>query len=338
MGDDFTNTNKWEKVLKPIDKNKKFWFICVVISTIVLLAAVIGDTWNSQGGDIRWIWLSYVCDTVNALSTAVLGTFLLNIIYSYSEANKINEISKVSYETLLPDLLQALERFKGRYRKNESIIITLHKYPEEKKKDFFKLILEYQYLTNILDLRQLKFSFYRIKDHNITDFTGGLKDDHIVCDFIWGVDERGFEKDVISDDDYSVSQLIIGENQVDIEKYRNIVHLDNLQSNDNIITYNVPVKDLRNVNTNLPIQLSYRVVLPLQKEDFLLVTHELPTENAKISFNYAQVDDEVTIYGMPITGTIEPLEPSEDDNCNITYVISGWVLPKQGYVFGWWKK
>ena len=86
------------------------------------------------------------------------------------------------------------------------------------------------------------------------------------------------------------------------------------------------------------VQLSYRVTLPLEKEDVLLITHELPTEKAKIVFDYTEVREEISVYGIPVTGTIEPLEPEKDNDSKIKYVISGWILPKQGYVFGWWKK
>lgn len=128
--------NKWKQIVEPIDKNKKFWTICVVIAAVILMIAIMGDTWNVQGGKVKNINLTYICDIVIALSTTVLGTFLLNIIYNLAESHKISAISKVSYENLLPDILNALEKFNGRYRKNESVTIELHKYDQEKNKNF----------------------------------------------------------------------------------------------------------------------------------------------------------------------------------------------------------
>ena len=42
-------------------------------------------------------------------------------------------------------------------------------------------------------------------------------------------------------------------------------------------------------------------------------------------------------YRIPITGTISPVVPADMEEGIIQYVISGWILPKQGYIFGWWK-
>lgn len=331
--------NKWKKIIEPIDKNKEFWAICVVIAAIVLVLAVIGDTWNMQGGKDINVLLTYVCDIVIALSTTVLGTFLLNIIYNLAESHKISAISKVSYENLLPDILNALEKFNGRYRKNESVTIELHKYDQEKKKNFYRIKMEYQYTTVISDLKELEFEFCRIYDGSVKEFTGGINDNYIKCDFIWGVDERNFERGVIEDNDYGVSQLIIGDNQIDsIESYRKVITSNSILMNNRIITYSIPIANLKNIDARKPIQLSYCISLPLEKEDVLLLTHELPTEKAKVIFNYAEVKEEVSVYGMPITGTIAPFEVEEEEDSKIKYVISGWILPKQGYVFGWWRK
>lgn len=333
--------NKWEKVLEPIDKNKKFWIKCVIAAGLVLVIAVIVDTWNVQGEEIKYVNLTYICDIIIALSTAVLGTFLLNIIYNLSESHKISAISKVSYENLLPDLLNSLEKFNGRYRKDESITVELHKYDSNsnKNKDFYKIILEYQYTTIISNLKELEFKFCRIYNGSVKEFTGGLNDDYMKCDFIWGVDEREFEAGVIGDDDYWVSQLIIGDNQIyNIDQYRKVITPSDTSTTNRIIVYSIPVVSLKNIDIAKPIQLSYCISLPLEKEDILLLTHELPTEKAKVIFDYTEVKDEIVVYGMPVTGTISPFELEEGADTKIKYVISGWILPKQGYIFGWWKK
>lgn len=331
--------NKWKQIVEPIDKNKKFWTICVVIAAVILMIAIMGDTWNVQGGKVKNINLTYICDIVIALSTTVLGTFLLNIIYNLAESHKISAISKVSYENLLPDILNALEKFNGRYRKNESVTIELHKYDQEKNKNFYKIKMEYQYTTIISDLKELEFKFCRIRDGSVKEFTGGISDDYIKCDFVWGVDERNFEKGVIEDDDYCVSELIIGDNQIDnIESYRKIITSNSTSMNNKIISYTVPITDLNEIDANKPIQLSYCISLPLEKEDVLILTHELPTEQAKVIFDYGEVKEEVSVYGMAITGTIAPFEVEEEEESKIKYIISGWILPKQGYVFGWWRK
>lgn len=331
--------NNWVDILKPVDKNKKFWAKCVIFSAIILAVAVGINTWNTRDNSKAFNALKYICDIIIALTTTVLATFLLNIIYNLSESHKLNAISTVSYEGLLPDLLKSLEKFKGRYRKNESVLVELHKYDDIGKEDFYKVVFEYQYATIFKDLKELQFKFYRIFDGNINDFSGGLNEQYMICDFIWGVDESGFKPKIISDDDYTISQLIVGNNQIsDLTKYRNLTTFNLKKKKNSIISYNIPFDNLQNVNKNELVQLSYRVTLPLEKEDILLITHELPTEKAKIVFDYAEVREEISVYGIPVTGTIEPLEPEEDDDSKIKYVISGWILPKQGYVFGWWKK
>lgn len=331
--------NKWVNILKPVDKNKKFWITCVVIATIILTVTVGIDTWNAQNSDTVITELKYICDIVIALTTTVLATFLLNIIYNLAESHKINAISAVAYEGLLPDLLKSLEKFRGRYRKNESVLVELHKYSNVEKKDFYKVVFEYQYATNLKGLKELQFKFYRIHDGNINDFSGGLNDQYLTCDFIWGVDESAFRPNVINDDDYTISQLIVGNNQIsDLTNYRNLTVFYGKNKKNSVISYNIPINKLQNIDKNELVQLSYRVVLPLEKEDVLLITHELPTEKAKIVFDYTEVREEISVYGIPVTGTIEPLEPEKDDDSKIKYVISKWILPKQGYVFGWWKK
>lgn len=331
--------NKWVDILKPVDKNKKFWAKCVFISAVILVAAVGINTWNTQDSSKVINELKYICDIVIALTTTVLATFLLNIIYNLAESRKINAIATVSYEGLLPDLLKSLEKFKGRYRKNESVLVELHKYDDVGKKDFYKVVFEYQYATNLKNLKELQFKFYRIYDGNINDFSGGLNEQYLTCDFIWGVDESGFQPNIINDADYTISQLIIGNNQIsDLTQYRKLSTFDAKSIKNRIVSYNIPLSKLQNINKNELVQLSYRVTLPLEKEDVLLITHELPTEKAKIVFDYTEVREEISVYGIPVTGTIEPLEPEKDNDSKIKYVISGWILPKQGYVFGWWKK
>lgn len=331
--------NKWEKIVKPIDKNKRFWAKCVSIAAIILIITVILDTWNIQGEKIKCVSLTYICDIVIALSTTVLGTFLLNIIYNLTESHKIAAISEVSYENLLPNLLSGLEQFHGRFRKDEAISVELHKYDHEKKKNFYKIKIEYQYTTIVSDLKQLEFKFCRNYDRSVKEFTGGLNDDYIKCDFIWGVDEREFESGVIEDSDYCISQLIIGNNQIDnIEFYKRVIISDSTSKKNRTIVYAVPISSLKNIDPHKPIQLSYCVSFPLEKQDIILLTHEIPTEKAKVVFDYAAIKDEVSVYAMPITGTIAPFEVEEEENSKIKYIISGWILPKQGYVFGWWKK
>lgn len=324
--------SKWEKILVPLDKNKRFWSICVGISACILIIATAVNTWNDSSKEI--ILLSYICDIIIALATAILGTFALNIIYNLAECHKITEISKVSYEDLLPDLLTSLEKFNGRFRKDESILVKLDKYNETIKKDFYKVILEYQYTTNLLGLENLKFVFYR-DFSNINKYIGGLNSEHIICDFMWGVDESGFSPNKIKNNDYNISELIIGENTIsNISQYRTI----SKKGDCTIISYNIPISELNNINKKKTIQLSYRVTVPLVKEDLLVITHEMPTQNAKITFDYSNIKNEIDVYGMPITGTIAPISPNEDEDNKITYIISGWILPKQGYIFGWWKK
>lgn len=325
--------NKWEKVLTPLDKNKRFWGICVCISVCILIVATAINTWNDNSEEI--ILLNYICDIIIALSTAILGTFALNIIYNLAEYHKIKEISKVSYEDLLPDLLTSLEQFNGRFRKDESILVKLSKYNEFAKRNFYKIILEYQYTTNLSNLENLKFVFYRECNNNVNKFTGGLNSDHILYDFMWGVDESGFSPNIIKNKDYNISQLVVGENTIsNINEYRTI----SKNGEYTIISYNIPISDLNNINKEKSIQLSYCVTLPLTREDLLLITHEMPTRNAKITFDFTEVKSEVDVYGIPITGTISPIAPNEDEDNRITYIISGWILPKQGYIFSWWNK
>lgn len=324
------NMDKWKRILTPIDKNKHFWGICVFIASFLLIISVIINTFNNLSTTTN-LYISYTCDIVITLSTTVLGTFLLNIIYNISEMRKINAISTVSYGDLLPDLLGALEKFNGRYRKEENIYVTISPYTDVTKNAFYKITIRYQYQTNIDCIQHLVFQFNR-RRNNVNDYTGGIHDDYIMNEFVWGIDESSFPNDVISENDYKVSQVIIGNHNIS-----NIQDCRKVSDTNNQIKYSIELSSIIGLNKTDPVSLNYQVEFPLEINDLLLVTHEFPTQNCSLTLNYSAIKDTAVIYGMPITGTISPVVPADMEEGIIQYVISGWILPKQGYIFGWWK-
>lgn len=329
--------DNWKNKLTPLDKNKKFWGWCVAISVVLLVIIIAIDTWN-DGCSPSIGWLNYVCNISESLVTAVLGVFLLNIVYNLSEIHTITKISEVSYGDMLPLILSSLEKYDGRYRKDENIHVKISKYHDKKKDNYFRITLQYQYLTNVSHLSEFKFLFIRTKS-NVNDVTTGIRDNYVNCDFLWGNDETAFPDSNIQDGDYCLRNLIIaGTPIVNLQSYK--IVQNSLDDSRVEISYNIPINLVSTISSASEVQLTYRVEFPLCKEDILLITHEFPTQNAQIIFDDSEVADQITVYSMPITGISEAVSPncSSPELHDISYSISGWIMPKQSYFFGWWKK
>lgn len=77
----------------------------------------------------------------------------------------------------------------------------------------------------------------------------------------------------------------------------------------------------------------------MESESILSITHELPTKGAEIRFDYSGIGDDIDVYCMPITGsTSTPRITYSNRPHLLVYKYAGWLMPKNGYVFAWWKK
>ena len=328
----------FKELLQPIDGNKKYWrrWVCWSLFLLIVVVGLKHAVFETS------IW-EIIFSIFIPLLTVVLGACLLNIIYNKAEGKKIQAISDVSYDDLLPNLLDSLSAIGGKYRKDEIIHIKIEKYPPHvtMKNDLYKLEIDYQYKTMFKNQSYdyIEFMFKRLfNQQNINEFTGGKNRALLKYDFYWGMDESGFPQNSVTDADYVLSQLMIDNTAIpnaDLNR-----HVETGNSKDyQTINYYVPLENLDAFDRSKEYALSYTITMPIEKESIILITHELPTCGGEVTFDYATLENEISVYGLPMTGLERPTSPYNSAGVpKIKYRYTNWILPKQGYVFSWWEK
>jgi len=322
----------WKRILQPIDRDKLFWTLLVVIS-VAILTGVTKLKANNIGND--YVLMLY--DIITPLTIAVLGSFFLNIVYKVSEFQKLKKISSVAYDDLLPSLLDSLDKLNGKYRKDAIISATISKYSNPKKEGLYQLVIEYNYKTIFKNSRYMEFMFKRLFEDDFSEFTNSNNNEFLKYDAIFGMDERAFPKDQAFDTDYALRELMIdstpffdaklGRNVKSDTKYNTISYRVDLS---NILLESKEVKEY---------SVRYVITMPVGKEDVHLIQHDFPTHKGEVSFDYTDIKDEINVYGIPVTGSVESKSPDNSSaRAKLTYGCSGWILPKQGYIFSWRKK
>jgi len=328
--------DKCREALKPMDKDSKLWYWWVGISFILVVITVV-----LKVNEVFYEHLASTYDITITVLVAVLTAFLLNVIHKRDETKKIKDISNVSkvYEDLLPNFLYDLGRLDGKYRKDERIDIKIRKYDDAKSQYFYKLEIGYEYKTTFKNSDCIKFMFKRHSDGNIDKFTGGINEELLGYDFFWGMDESGFPQNILTNEDYILQKLMIDTKKIDnseVERKKDIVLNDN---GDTTINYILFFENPHEFRKTAEHSISYKIIMPIQKEDMLKVTHYLPTFKATVSFDFTETKDEITAYGIPSTGLAEATSPDNSTGeAEITYKCDVWILPNQGYTFCWWGK
>jgi hypothetical protein len=171
-------------------------------------------------------------------------------------------------------------------------------------------------------------TIYRLTDKSKDQETLQLiAQERLIKEFVWQQDERTMPAGIITESDYSIEGAYVGDNPCEIQR---------IDDEDKItFVFNVP----SGIDTSGLQSLEYRVKLPFEKESVLSLTHDFPTLNATVSFDWREVSEEIDTYVLTMAGIQDnPIPWDTDDKFVIKYKYRGWLNPQNGYVFVWWER
>lgn len=328
--------NKWDAIFEE-EKNKKTWVFCIVASILVITIIII----------VRIVWreldnsqiANSILNTFLSICTGVLSAALLNLIYRAYESKKISMIKSISFNGMLSDFFSAIEKIEGKDRRDEQITLEFDEYKDSNGNVVPEMIyanLEYDFKTKLRD-RSFCCSIKRIistkkANEELPEYTGGMSEKLIPYEFYWANDETSFVKDVVTNESYSITDAYIDEHKLKLNRKEN----DNIDDID--IEFRFEMSKMEKLDLKSYHTIRFNVKIPMEKESILFLTHEYPTSNTRVIIKYEKMVDKIQVYTMPVTGAIPVKHQVSEEKGKDTYIHSGWILPKSGYIVAWWER
>jgi hypothetical protein len=259
---------------------------------------------------------------------SVVTSFVAAVIFAYTfrviDNKKLAKLRSLAQNEYLIELLQTLNRYKGAYVEDyiASVKICRHKNDHLL---FARIRFEYKkYPIN----NPTVITIYRLTaDSDDPKNLQLIAQERLIKEFVWQQDERTMPGQIEPKTDYTIEDLYIGQHRCKV---------DRIDDEDKItFTCNLP----HGVDLSGPQPVEYQVKLPFERESVLALTHDFPTLNATVNFDYREAGDVIDAYVLTMAGIQDnPLPRNTDDPFVMRYKYRGWLSPQNGYVFVWWKK
>lgn len=338
--------DEWNKIFES-SKTPKVWGICILLSAIAII--VMTYISNTEENEPLYNTMKKAApEIITAISTGILGAASLNLVYREHDNKKFQLIKSLDYDDLLSSFFQCLHELNGKIRYDEEIEVKFLEFQNAEGKEtdsLYKIRISYKYKT-FLENDFIKFRFERINDNannindnanNINDnrvnmlkYSSGLNNELLEYEFFWGNDETDFEYDGITNEDYKVYDVFIGEHKEDLI-------IEYSQKSPSVLEYIYKLPLTEKVERNIEyIPIRYVVELPMERESVLFLTHELPTKDVSVIIDYSDIEEKTNIYTIPVTGAIPIRKHDSQEKGKEIYEYTGWILPKAGYVISWW--
>lgn len=265
-----------------------------------------------------------------SLGTSLAAALLYNRMLEDYEDKKLRELRNITNYDFLTKLLNDLKKFNHTYAEDWHVNIKLTTMDSDIndaiRDNFYKCTISYSYKKNI-KTNKIKMIFYRIFNENDIDDIPKHIDLANEYEFYWIMDERKWPR-VVDNSSYSISNLIVNTNSATL----------NRKIDSNEIIYNANIKDIKPIaNGSEYFDISFDAKFLVEKADTIKISLDVPTKNARIVFDYSNIKEEIVTYGMEsISFTDNPIMKEEDDAWKFVY--NDWLMPKNSFVFCWWKK
>ena len=339
-----SNDGKWNSLFdEPNGQRGWKWIIGFSVLFIIIIIVLKLKVPFFSKNDVAVI----IIDTLVTMTTGIIGASLLNIFYKAYESKKLNQIKSIKYDDMLVDLFKVLEHAEGKYRKDEHITLTFDTFHKEGKtvKELLQVEIKYEFKTV---LKQDSFSCYYYRSlrkanpdnpegENIGNFTTGMEDRLMKCEFYWMNDECDcFPLDTVTDSDYSIYDAYIDDYDFNQQSITPVIK-EKQEGKEIVYTLKYP-DDKKKLNLSVEHTIGFTASFPMESESILFLTHEFPTENTRVEIDYTKFVNDLYLYIIPVTGAIHVQGSPGKSEGKEYYTYKGWMLPKSGYIVAWWDK
>lgn len=255
---------------------------------------------------------------------SIIAALCFSFFYQQEEASAIEYLQDTCESSLLEATIKNFEDLSRRCRYNEQISVVLKK-PKDGR-NIFICRVSFRYETQLCDTAI--FKFYRLNDSAQIPIYSDSSKDLTIPEYYYANDESDFCPGLLKSEDYKLEQVYI-----DNKKARFTMEEEGMTK---IFKVEVP----QGIDTSKLQMIQYEVEYPMETESMLFMAHEFPSQQPTIKFDYSLVKDDITPSCIPAVGATASLtaDPNNYKNGNIAWKCNGWLLPKQGFIFGWWKK
>lgn len=262
-------------------------------------------------------------NAVLSVITSVVAAFIFAYIFTRRENKKLRKIQTLANNDYLIELLQSVDRFRGAYVEDYIANVRLCKHPSNQ---LISVKIHFEYKKYPIS-SPILITIYRITDEpNIADLQQ-IVQERAFKEYVWQQDERSFPIVLEPDREYLVDNVWVGKSQCLVDMIRK----------ENEITASCIVPS--DVDISIPQPIEYVVTLPFETESVLSLTHDFPTFNSTVNFDYSDVGDMIDVYVLTMAGLQDnPIPHSTGNPFQIRFKHRGWLSPQNGYVMAWWLK
>ena len=266
--------------------------------------------------------VKFLSQTIFVIMTNILAAMIFTHFYRAKESKRINVLSAISQQEFMKTVLKDMAHYKGIYCESHDVYVKLRKHPT--RNDILICDLTYKYKKSDIE-KDTKFTIYRISNDTDRENLPLISDECLKNEFVWYNDETDFD-DTLDISDYSISNLMIGKTPYELKR---------VESNSGlVITYSCVL----DAPPSAMSFVTYKVSIPVELESMITITAEFPSNGGGVTFDYSDLSDDLDVSAFPRTGLkSNPVDLSSENGIK-QFQHADWLLPKDGYVFSWWKK
>lgn len=266
--------------------------------------------------------IKFFAQTVFVIMTNILAAIIFTYFYRAKESKRIDVLSGISQPALMKQVLKDIAHYRGIYCENHDVYVKLRKHPS--RNDMLMCDLTYKYKKSSVE-KNTKFTIYRITQDTDPDNLPLISEECLKNEFVWYNDETDFDH-AVDISDYSISNLMIGKTSYELKRIEN--------NSGEVITYSCDL----NTPPSAMSFVTYKVSIPIEIESMITITAEFPSNGGGVTFDYSDLSDELVVSAFSKTGIkSNPVDLSSENGIK-QFQHADWLLPKDGYVFSWWKK
>jgi len=246
---------------------------------------------------------------------------LFSFFYKKKIDDRISTIQSLAQPGFLTEIFHDISHYRGIYCKDHRVNARLIKHSS--RDDIILCELTYSYHKSQIN-KVISAVIYRAHNSKDLDDCPLLSEICLENEFVW----YNLEEDMgikIEDEEYKAGSLIIGNEKKDFKREISI--------DKKTITFSCALDK----DPDPDSFITYKITIPLEAESAITITAEFPSNHGEVNFDYTSMKDNISVCTFPKAGLRQNPVAIYDEGV-IRCRHDGWLLPKDGYTFAWWKK
>jgi hypothetical protein len=274
------------------------------------------------------------------LYLGIVGSLLASVVFVWlqeTDESRLEKIRRIANVDFLNTFIGDLRHFKSRTCRDYNVNVKFS--PIIDHPELLLVKLRYDYYKNVIS-RKLAFKIVRtFSEEDPQEKSPNHDDNFFLNECYFKLDERTIAPKPC-EELYLIQNLVLS--------YNYPVSLDSRWSEtkgaDKIT---VASKTLEcqgiipsEISLHEEINIAFEVCFPMERESFFAVNYELPTHQSRVFLDYGELDGDIEVVSQSfISPRFGPNDIKRSDSKHTIHLgYDGWLLPKNGIVFCWWKK